>query len=89
MKPNPGLWRLEVTYPQSHAGLHSLVRITNTQIRSHWGVGTWDDVQDWFFAAKIDTVIRCTGEGTFVAIVRHGEEDEEEYGGTCEPEEEE
>jgi hypothetical protein len=35
---------------------------------------------------KADVSIRCTGNGTFVAIVKAGEPDEETYSGTCEEE---
>ena len=80
MKPSDGKYRLTSTNP---TGYVATVTVAGNELTTWLGFGpmTWVEANDWFTDGK--TTIRCTGEGTFSAVVNFGQPNQQVYEGTC------
>jgi len=80
MRPADGTYRL-IANPPDVFDVQGVV--AGDTLTMSFGVLTWDAAHDWFASETPDVVIRCTGEGTFMAVWNHGQPNQRAFEGTC------
>lgn len=96
MNPGPGTYRLTSTPSGAPPTSYSMtMRIDGAGVgHVTFGELLWDPAEDWFRHPKANVVVRFLSAyvagppevlGTFVAIVKAGQPDEQTYSGTYRP----